>query len=101
MHAPVSPITGQHALVVGLEHRVADLDRQIHELRERSNRQTRSLQWLIGLLVTIGLAVSGLAYSAHSMLAARLIEVGTKQGETLARIEERLNGLEKRLDRER
>lgn len=100
-HNPV--ITGAHPVVVSavLDQKIATLESDIHDLREHNAKQSTFQRWLIGVLVTVGMAISGAAYSAHSMLAARLIEVGTETNENLARIEERLSAVKERLDRER
>lgn len=100
MPSPALKISSEHPTVVGLEYRIAELERRQDEQDTRSHRQSSAQRWLIGILVTVGLFLGGLAYTAHAELAERLIEVGTKQGETLARIEERLNALQGRLDRE-
>lgn len=101
MEPRIQAVTGEYPVVIGLEHKVAELDRHIQDIHERLARQSGFQRWIVGLLLTVALSISGVAYNAHSVLAARLIEVGTKQGETLARIEERLNAMEKRMDRER
>lgn len=79
------------ATLVSLEHRVAAL--------ELGQTRTSSFQrWLLGVLIAIGMAISGAAYQAHSTLADRLIEVSTATTTQLARVEERLRALQDRWD---
>jgi hypothetical protein len=98
---PTTAITGQHPVVVGFEHKIAALEKDIQDLRDQNTKQSAFQRWLIGILVGVGVTLSGAAYSAHSMLAARLIEIGTETNENLARIDERLNSLRERIEWER
>lgn len=102
MGTPTPTITGAHPVVVGavLEQKIAALEADVQDLRDQNSRQSTFQRWLIGILVGVGITIGGAAYSAHRMLADRLIEVQTLTNESLVRIEERLVALRDRFDRE-
>jgi hypothetical protein len=93
-------VTGAHPVVIGLEHKVAALERDIQDLRDRNARQGIFQRWLIGILVGVGLTIGGTAYSAYGVLATRVVEVGTETNVKLAMLFERLDAIKGRLDRE-
>lgn len=70
-------------VLVSLHHRVEALE-------SAAVRQGRFVQWLIVIILGIGTSIAGVAYSAHSQLADRLIEVTRLTEAQLARIEERM-----------